>query len=167
MWVSFDGKLSERFAELPPVIPSYHHLFNSMLLAFEKKDMAEKYLAGKLFELYSLLFAKDSLAPADYIARIYNFVDANYNGHCDVNEIASALNLELHYLSRMFKQKTGTTLKAYILQKRMYVAKQLLSDGKSVAYTANMVGYSDPFLFSKMFKKMYGVSPMGWKKENA
>ena len=165
VWIGFDGTLSERFKELPAVFASFSHLFNAMLLAFEKKSLAEEYLAGKLFELYSVLFSGDGVKN-DYILKIRNFVDTNYNGSCDVSEIASALNLELHYLSRLFRQKTGKTLKAYITEKRMYVAKQLLSEGKSVSYTASMTGYGDPFLFSKMFKKINGVSPAVWKKEN-
>lgn len=166
VWIAFDGSLSERFSLLPPVVASDHRLFRSMLTVFDKQGMAEEFLAGKLFELYSLLFSEETANPDDYIARIRSFVDANYNGSCDVTEIAAALNLELHYLSRLFKQKTGMTLKGYITDKRMHVAKSLLASGKSVSFTANMVGYRDPFLFSKMFKKHNGVSPKEWQKVN-
>ena len=95
--------------------------------------------------------------------KITNYVNTYYNNECDVSDIAKALNLERHYLSRMFKQKTGTTLKSFITQKRMEEAKRLLTEGNSVSYSAVMSGYKDQFLFSKAFKKLYGVSPNEWK----
>ena len=54
-------------------------------------------------------------------------------------------------------------MKDYITEKRMEEAKQLLEAGKTVASAAQMVGYNDPFVFSKMFKKRFQCSPGEWK----
>ena len=45
----------------------------------------------------------------------------------------------------------------------MEEAKQLLKFGQTVGNAAQMVGYSDPFVFSKMFKKRFGMPPGEWK----
>lgn len=166
IWIGFDGTLSAAFAELPPVIASPGSVFNDLRTVFDFSGTAEAFLAGKLFELYAHIFSgKDP--HENYLLKISNYVETNYNDRCDVGDIAAALNLERHYLARMFRQKTGITLKAYITQKRMDEAKQLLAVGHTVAYSAQMVGYSDAFIFSKMFKKHFGVSPSEWKRENA
>lgn len=162
IWIGFNGSLSDRFSSLPTVIKSYGGIFKEMMSATDFGDTAEEYLAGKIFELYSRLFA-GTRQKEDYISRIINYVNTNYNNECDVSDIARTLGLERHYLSRLFKQKTGQTLKAYITEKRMDEAKRLLSEGCSVSHSAVMSGYRDQFLFSKAFKKMYGVSPYNWK----
>ena len=76
---------------------------------------------------------------------------------------SAVVGLERHYLARLFKQKTGGTLKEYITEKRMEEAAQLLEAGNTVGYTAQMIGYSDPFVFSKTFKKRFGMPPGEWK----
>ena len=164
IWIGFDGKASERFATLPTVIKSYGSIFKEMMTADEYGDTTEEFLSGKLFELYAKLFSGNS-DKEDYLLKIINYVNTYYNNDCDVSDIANALNLERHYLSRLFKQKTGKTLKNYITEKRMEEAKKLLAEGNSVSHSAIMCGYKDPFLFSKSFKKLYGISPNEWKND--
>lgn len=162
IWIGFDGSKSTRFASLPTVINSYGNIFKEMMSAEEYGDTAEEFLSGKIFELYAKLFSGNS-DKEDYLLKITNYVNTYYNNDCDVSDIAKVLNLERHYLSRLFRQKTGKTLKSFITEKRMEEAKKLLADGCTIAYSALMCGYKDQFLFSKTFKKMYGISPNEWK----
>ncbi len=158
IWIGFDGTLSARFAELPSVFRAVPHIDSKLREAFAFSGTPEEYLAGRLFELYARLF-DGKKGREDYIFRIQNYVETNYNGVCDVADVAAAVGLERHYLARLFKQKTGGTLKSYITEKRMTEARLLLEDGYTVSHTAQMVGYSDAFVFSKMFKKRFGISP--------
>lgn len=166
IWVGFDGALSGKFSELPTVIAANGKIFRDLMSASEFGETTEEYIASKLFEFYARLFSQTS-GRNDYVLRIINYVETNYNANCDVSDIANALNLERHYLSRLFRNETGKTLKNFILEKRMAEAKNLLADGNTVAYSAAMSGYKDQFLFSKMFKKMYGVSPKVWRDSAA
>lgn len=161
IWIGFDGTLSERFAELPAVFSIPSGLFSDLRAAFNIHGTAEEYLAGKLFELYAHVFSGKEEGE-NYLLKISNFVETNYNARCDVADIAAALNLERHYLARLFRRMSGTTLKDYITQKRIDEAKRLLAEGHTVAYSAQMSGYNDAFVFSKMFKKRCGVSPSKW-----
>ena len=86
-------------------------------------------------------------------------INANYMDHITVESVANALRLDRRYLSRIFKERIGMSLKDYITKVRMERAMEHLSSGKSVALTAELVGYVDVFNFSKMFKKHTGVSP--------
>ena len=71
------------------------------------------------------------------------------------------------YLSRIFKEDYGISIKKYIVSVRMNHAKKFLEDGHSVSDVADMVGYSDAFGFSKMFKSYFGVSPSNIRNETS
>jgi AraC-like DNA-binding protein len=57
-------------------------------------------------------------------------------------------------------------IQEYIIGVRMENAKTLLQNGFSVNRTADMVGYHDSFNFSKMFKKLFGISPKQYAQAN-
>lgn len=137
-------------------------MYKKLREVFAFDGTEEEYLAGRIFELYAHLF-NGLKGHEDYILKIQNYVETNYNTQCDVADIAAVVGLERHYLARLFRQKTGGTLKDYITEKRMEEAKQLLKSGQTVGNAAQMVGYSDPFVFSKMFKKRFGMPPGEWK----
>ena len=59
------------------------------------------------------------------------------------------------------------TVQDYILDVRVEKAKTMLKGGFSVAQIAEIFGYSDYSVFSRMFKKRTGKSPTEWAKENA
>ena len=80
-----------------------------------------------------------------------------------IEEIAAMVNLERHYLSRIFKERTKKTMKQFLTEKRIAEAKRFLKQGYCVKETAAMVGYEDVFVFSKAFKKAVGKSPVFYK----
>ena len=100
-------------------------------------------------------------------ARVTTWMPTYMLSELRVEEIADRLHLDRRYLSRIFKEKTGETLQEYIVSTRMAVAKKALLEGLSVASTAERCGYTDVFVFSKMFKRRFGISPAHWKKQNA
>ena len=63
-------------------------------------------------------------------------------------------------LRRLFKTENGISLNRYIMKQRMDKAKQYLDEGSSnLQQISQMVGFADPFYFSKCFKKEYGIAP--------
>ena len=89
-----------------------------------------------------------------------NYMDANLG----LSAISRALSLNASYLSDAFRRFHGQTLSQYITQVRMAKARDLLLSGElSLVEVMEQVGYSDPYYFSKRFKKFYGVSPSAYK----
>ena len=82
-----------------------------------------------------------------------------------MEEISEKMNLDRRYLSRLFKEKTGQTIQEYLISVRMEAAKKQLARGASVAEAAQLCGYDDACNFSKMFKRLFGISPGKWKSE--
>lgn len=63
------------------------------------------------------------------------------------------------YFLREFQRRVGRTPRKYQEFKRMERAMHFLESGLSVGATAAEVGYADPYYFSRMFKRMLGLSP--------
>lgn len=163
-WVAFDGTLSKRFAELPPVF-SFPSWVMSEILAQEDQPLREYHVASVLFRMYALLFEGKN-AGNHYVRRVQDHIRALYMQPLRVEAIAEELNLDRRYLSRLFKQKTGQTMQAYLIAVRMEEAKQCLLNGFSVEESARLCGYEDASNFSKMFKRCYGISPQYWRGKN-
>ncbi|WP_313560385.1 helix-turn-helix domain-containing protein, partial [Ruminiclostridium cellobioparum] len=76
-----------------------------------------------------------------------------------VSSLSRAFNYNSNYLSRIFKLETGTALQDYIIQVRIEKAKALLAQGERVSDVSAKVGYENFPHFSRIFKKVVGVSP--------
>lgn len=83
-----------------------------------------------------------------------------------VKDIANHLRCHPDFLSRRFKQHTGVDLSAYLKQVRVDHAKRLLRNPKIDIGTASvMAGFSDRVHFSKVFRRLTGVTPGQYQRE--
>ena len=164
-WLGFNGELSQKIAQLPPTFKVSATAARCFMMEESEVD-TEYRIASKLFRLYAELFSS-TRHTENYVGRVQNYIEFYYMQKIRVEDIAKLLNLDRRYLSRLFRQKTGMTVQEYLISVRMEEATQCLSRGLSVGETAELCGYSDAFLFSKMFKRRLGVSPAAWKKLHA
>jgi len=124
----------------------------------KRQDTREEVGAAALFLIFAEIFSGRSRHP-HYVRRTVDTINSLYMRPITVEAIASDLRLDRRYLARIFKASMGMSVQEYLIKVRMEQAEKLLRDGVSVSMTAELVGYNDPFNFSKMFKKYYGVSP--------
>jgi AraC family transcriptional regulator len=77
-----------------------------------------------------------------------------------VVELAEAVGLSHNRLGRLFRAQLGTTVVAYIRDRRMARAHHLLTrTSLSVKAVAPMVGFRDLQSFNKAFRRAYGIPP--------
>lgn len=82
-------------------------------------------------------------------------------------DIARAVGLAEYKLKRGFKQLFGTTVHAYLTQKRLEHARDLLLDtDRTAAEVGFELGYSSPQHFSQAFKQHFGVAPKSMRKSS-
>ena len=82
-----------------------------------------------------------------------------------MDEIADELHVNRSYLSRFYKNKTGINLFDTILNLRIEAAKEYLLNTDMKTYEiSEAIGVDDAGYFSKMFKKITGVSPKEFRK---
>ena len=99
---------------------------------------------------------------------IYNtirFVERNFLEIESVKDVAKALSYSEYYLSHLFKEKVGISIKSYILNEKIKLAKKLLAEPeRTVGEISEMLGYETSHAFSQTFKKKVGISPNEYRK---
>ncbi len=116
------------------------------------------------------MLSKDQKPPTqsseEIAALIKGFIEQNYQKSIDLNLIADYFSFSPSYLTKIFVKHTNITPSKYIMNYRINIAKQLLCDNSlTINMVANMVGYTDPFHFSKTFKQVAGISPAAYREE--
>ena len=86
--------------------------------------------------------------------------------HLDIRNLAQHLHVSESRCSHLVKELFGCSLHHLIVEERIRRAKQLLhSSERSAAEIANIIGFSDQFYFSKVFKKACGMPPGQYRKQ--
>jgi len=101
-----------------------------------------------------------------YVKKAVEFINMNYSRKMSIEEMTKFLGLSRKYFSKIFKGITNTTPKEYLMNYRVNKACELMSEHSlSISNIARSVGYDDPLLFSKIFKKIKGFSPREYEKK--
>lgn len=96
---------------------------------------------------------------------IARYIRNNYNQELTLQEIADHFYLSREYISRRFKQETGENIVEYLSHIRIEKAKELLTNPElRIFEISQAIGYQDEKYFSKVFKKLEGVSPNKFRK---
>ncbi len=117
-----------------------------------------EFLCGKVWQLLALIMDGAAREPSP-VEQALSLIHAEYMTGITVGRMADIIGLERTYFSALFKREVGVPPMEYLLNYRMERAAELLRAGSSVGVTALSVGYSDVYIFSKMFKKRFGQPP--------
>ena len=81
-----------------------------------------------------------------------------------LQDIADTFGISPNYLSQLFKKYEEIGLSEYITNQKINRSKELLNDGSLKIYEiADQLGFESAFYFSKVFKKVTGVSPKDYR----
>jgi len=114
--------------------------------------------------------AAERLAPGEpaLVKRARAYVESNPGSALTVQGMAESLGLNRTYLTGVFKKTTGRTVKQYIDEYRLGLAKGMLRFGDfSISQVADQLGYPDVFTFSKFFKKHANLTPSDYRRGRA
>ena len=96
------------------------------------------------------------------------YVRENYGEKLTLAAIASKIGISQGYLSSVFKKQTGGNLNDYINQIKIEKAKELLEKHEYMMYEiSDMLGFENPYYFSKVFKKLTGITPSEYEIHKA
>jgi two-component system response regulator YesN len=108
---------------------------------------------------------KNQLQP-DVMLQIKQYIREHSNEDISLEMISETVRLSPFYVSKMFKEQFGTNYIDFLTDCRMEKAKDLLADpDKSLKEITYDIGYNDPNYFSRVFKKMTGLSPTDYRKD--
>lgn len=95
-----------------------------------------------------------------YAEQACAIIRSQYAEDLSLQTVSQQINVNPSYLSRIFKQETGENFVAFLTRVRIEKAQQYLRDRSLKVYEiADQVGYRNTTYFSKIFKKVTGVSP--------
>ena len=141
----------------------------SKAIYFDKELELEKLkeLIKEIIEKYTLLEEKENKEEPELIKKVEEYINKNIEEQISLEDISKAVSYDESYITRVFKKKYGLTPHAYIINKRVQKAKEKLALSKDVnlAQLSNEVGFYDQSHFSKVFKKVFAMTPNKYRKQ--
>lgn len=99
------------------------------------------------------------------IDSIKTYIDNNLSNEISLDTLSSLFFINKYYLTRVFKDKYGITINNYISEKRITRSKELLRfTDDNIERISNSCGINDPNYFSRLFKKIEGITPKEYRK---
>lgn len=144
--------------------------------SFSSQDFGSKLLSNALFiqliiylnRLYldnTYITSKDSLKYDKQIEDILKYINNNLSQDLSVDIICKEFFISKYYLMHKFKNETGYTLHNYIIQKRLFLAQELIKSGEPVTKVSFICGFKDYSSFLRGFKKLFQKSPREYINE--
>lgn len=92
--------------------------------------------------------------------QLITYIQQNYDRDISLSDIADHFRMSSGYVSRLFKERTGSNFKDYLNLYRVRMAKRLMDERYiKLEELAQRVGCNNAITFSRMFKKYEGISP--------
>lgn len=182
-WVGFKGIKAETYLKLANLdrnnpIFTYNgdvirNCFNDILESNSYKYGFELRLQGLISVFLSELIEARGVNNIQldnykeiYIKRSLQFIETNYSHSISVSDLADFIGLNKNYFSTFFKENLGVSPQEYIIRFRVNKACELLRNRElSISEISRSVGYIDPLGFSKIFKRVKGVSPKAYREK--
>ena len=121
------------------------------------------YLAQVLIALnrLSMQAQRENVVPSQesVVYSILGYINEHYNEDLSLDYLANRFFISKYHLSREFQRLVGTSVHRYIVQKRLVMAKQMLSAGKPSSEVYQQCGFGDYSNFYRAFKAEYQISP--------
>lgn len=99
------------------------------------------------------------------VGELIAYINKHYKGKALLNRFCREHHYSVPYISRVFRQETGTPASEYLRRIRMQKACELLTGSDlQVQEIARSCGYEDMAHFRKIFSEMFHMSPREYKK---
>ena len=143
-----------------------HHAFDYLLKPIKEEDLQRVMTA--IMKERGETEDEEKQAPVNdkMIDSVVADIRDHYMEDISLTSLAAKYNVSMGSLSKMIKDHLQLNFSDYIASLRIQRAKELLSDETlSIQEIAEIVGYNDYFYFTKVFKKIEGISPSKYRKE--
>lgn len=147
------------------------HLINYTTRWFKESNRAEPEgrALGRLILTELLLLAeaptKNDQRRPEELKRLALYVDRCFQEAPSVEQLASIISRSRSHVLKLFKRHFGISAKNYIVARQMREARELLlSTTLSIAEVGTRAGVSDPYHFSKLFRRIAGLSPRAFRE---
>lgn len=109
-------------------------------------------------------FTRQKCSESDIIQSALDYIEENLDKTIQLSDVARHIGVSEPYLSSYFKRNMNENFIPYVNRQKIRRAKQLLGEGKMVYQVADLLGYENNTYFSKVFKKMEGMTPDEYRR---
>ena len=187
-WITFGGESSTEYASYLPanelqtpvaasIRPRVVSLFLELFQILHHGHSARNLIhASKVLEhMLALLFLGNEalvtgpgVPRSRDIARSIQYMRMNLQNNPTVNELAAQTNMSAVQFWRLFKKQTGYAPIEYFIRLKIQLACQYLSTtDRPLKSIADNLGYEDYYYFSRVFRKIMGISPALYRQNPA
>lgn len=179
MWIHFSGTAVSEIISSCGLVAGYNKLCASKNAVEAFLDMIRRFhTPGKEMhansELLRLLYAlsdcremhpDNTNTDNSGILSVITYINTNYNKNITLGDLAKISGYSKSRFSHLFSEITGTTPVKYQNEIRLRTAAQMLTDTENtISDIAYACGFSDALYFSRIFKRIYGVSATEYRK---
>lgn len=173
-WITFKAakQITEVWEKLLPWVENVpdirlKKLNEDIRLGYLQGEAAE-FFSAKLFELMAVLRNPKQPEPSATEQAIENtrqFIAENISKNLTVEDIAEKANLSATHFSRLFKKRYGTSVRQYIINRKIALAQTLLATTRlSIKEISARAGFQDQLYFSRLFSAKLHISPSDFRK---
>ena len=168
----FDSARPEHSNLIRPVGVSQeqvYYLMQQLLQEAESDQYASELCAlGCLAQVLALLNRMSDLSVREseprsgadsVVYRVLGYINEHFSEDLSLDFLANKFFISKYHLSREFGRLVGTSVYRYIIQKRLVMAKQMMSAGVSSTTVYQHCGFGDYSNFYRAFKAEYQISP--------
>ncbi len=131
---------------------------------FMYHKIIESLITKLLVTLYRTQKMHTPAEQFDPIAYTLTYIDEYFTTNIDIENLAASANYSVSRFRELFKEHTGLSPKAYILNKRIDYARQLLiGTDLGIGEIASLVGFTDYPQFNKFFNHRTGMAPKEYR----
>lgn len=129
------------------------------------KFQTEMLFRDALNESFLCVNRQNSCESHALFERVSNYIHEYYYESHTIASLAEQNNVNRNRLSYVFRRHAGMGPAEYVLKYRLNRAQEMLyTSSVPVQQIAQTVGFTDPFYFSRVFKKQFGVSPTDYRE---
>ena len=110
-----------------------------------------------------LEFAPPVQPKNDRILDVLRYLDEHLCEDLEIEQVAEHFFISKYHLMRLFNKETGTTIHAYLIQRRLVLARELIKEGHSANDACFKAGFRSYSSFTRAYSKHFGSTPTGRK----
>lgn len=177
LYISFDGSGAEALlrqfgiSKDRMVFKRFSHITDFWMTSIRRANPGNMLVLTESVLLHTLSYMEQNEQKKAYHANpkmdsVVQYIHNNYmDPELSIVKLADIFGFSRKYLSAVFSQNMGVNFTEYLAKLRVEKAAELLEqEHLPIAEVARKCGFSDPFYFSKVFKRFTAVSPSKYER---
>lgn len=185
LWLAFNGERAKEFLEKAGLMAGRDSfevanasLFLNLIIAClsnQSRRMSDELMLNGLVYQFVALITKE-VVPLSHtkikkmhprVPEVVTFLAKHFKEPISIQDVANRLLIDRSYLSRIFKESMGISIKEFLNRLRISYAFDLVNTSeKSIEAISYECGFNSHDVFIRSFKKIYGIAPTASRKAN-